>query len=400
MNPPRDDITYLGHANHRSKGDAFGIRQADRLSHFYVIGKTGTGKSTFLETMIRQDLEQGHGFALLDPHGDLVERIAAGVPERRRSDLIYFDAADPAQPYGYNPLRWVRADKIPLAASGLLAAFKAHWSDAWGPKMEHLLRNAIYALLEKDGSTLPEILQLLSDDRFRRAVARSLTNEPVRHFWLETYEKYPKRFRAEAAAPIENKVGAFLADPMLLRVLTGAEKEIRIRRLMDGSGVLLVNLAKGRIGEDSSSLLGSLLVTTIGLAAFSRSEMHESSRRPFFLYLDEFQSFATTSIASMVSELRKYGVGLVLAHQHLEQLTPEIREAVLGNVGTVISFRVGPEDARYLAREFEPAFKSLDLVNLPNHHVYLKLMIDGTPSQPFSAVTMAPPVSLHNRLPA
>lgn len=391
MNSPRNDITYLGYANHRSKGDAFGIKQADRLSHLYVVGKTGTGKSTLLETMVRQDLEQGRGFALLDPHGDLVERIAASVPERRRGDLIYFDAADPAQPYGYNPLRWVRADKISLAASGLLDVFKARWSDAWGPKMEHLLRNAIYALLEKDGSTLPDILQLLSDDRFRRTVARSLTNDPVRHFWLETYEKYPKRFRAEAAAPIENKVGAFLADPMLLRVLTGAEKEIRIRWLMDEGGVLLVNLAKGRIGEDSSSLLGSLLVTTIGLAAFSRGEMPDGSRRPFFLYLDEFQNFATTSIASMVSELRKYGVGLTLAHQHLEQLTPEIREAVLGNVGTVVSFRVGPEDARYLAREFEPVFKPLDLVNLPNHQIYLKLMIDGTPSQAFSATTLSPP---------
>lgn len=386
----KGDITYLGCTDYRHECEPFGIRQVDRLSHLYVIGKTGTGKSTLLEAMARQDLQQGRGFALLDPHGDLVERIAADVPEWRRSHLVYFDAADPTQPYGYNPLRWVRADKIPLAASGLLEVFKARWSDAWGPKMEHLLRNAIYALLERDGSTLPDILQLLSDDRFRRVVARSLTNEPIRHFWLETYEKYPKRFRAEAAAPIENKVGAFLADPMLLRVLTGAEKDIRIRRLMDGSGVLLVNLARGRIGEDSSSLLGSLLVTTIGLAAFSRGEIPEASRRPFFLYLDEFQSFATTSIASMVSELRKYGVGLILAHQHLEQLTPEIREAVLGNVGTVISFRVGPEDARYLAREFEPAFKPLDLVNLPNHHVYLKLMIDGTPSQPFSAVTTAP----------
>lgn len=387
MHPSANDITYLASTNHRPAGRAFGIKQADRLSHLYVIGKTGTGKSTLLETMMRQDLAQGRGFALLDPHGDLVERIAAGVPEGRRSDLVYLDAANPAQPYGYNPLRRVRADKIPLAASGLLEVFKARWSDAWGPKMEHLLRNAIYALLEKEGSTLPEILQLLSDDRFRRTVARSLRNEPVRRFWLETYEKYPKRFRAEAAAPVENKVGAFLADPALLRVLTGAEEEIRIRRLMDRDGVLLVNLAKGRIGEDSSSLLGSLLVTTIALAAFSRAGMPGNLRRPFFVYLDEFQNFATESVASMVSELRKYGVGLVLSHQHLEQLTPKIREAVLGNVGTTIAFRVGPEDARYLAREFEPVFDAMDLANLPNYHVYLRLLVDGEPTQPFSAVT-------------
>lgn len=384
------EVTNLGRTDHRSSGRLFGIRQRDRLAHLYIIGKTGTGKSTFLESMMRQDISDGRGFALLDPHGDLVERVAASVTKTRPADLVYLNAPESTQPYGYNPLRFVRADRIALAASGLLEALKARWSDAWGAKMEHLLRNAVYALLERDGSTLPDILLLLSDDRFRREVARELTNEPVRRFWLETYGKYPKRFRAEASAPIENKVGAFLADPLMRRILAGGDKDIRIRKLMDAGGILLVNLAKGRLGEDSSSLLGSLLVTTIALAAFSRAETPEASRRPFYLYLDEFQNFTTGTMASMVSELRKYGVGLVLAHQHLEQLTPEIREAVLGNVGTIISFRIGPEDARYFAREFAPEMEELDLTHLPNHHVYVKLMIDGTASRPFSATTLSP----------
>jgi len=278
-------------------------------------------------------------------------------------------------------------DRIPLAASGLLEAMKKLWSDAWGVRMEHVLRNALYALLEYGEATLADVLRLLSDRGYRRKVASGLANDPVRRFWLQEYEHYSFRYRADAIAPIQNKVGAFLADPTLNRILTTPERDIRIRKLMDQGGVLLVNLAKGRLGEDSASLLGSLLVSTIGLAAMSRADVAEERRRDFFLYIDEFQSFATLSLATMASELRKYRVGLILAHQHLHQLEPEILHAVVGNVGTVVAFRVGPEDAPFLAREFEPVFGTEDLVALPNHHIYLKLMIDGAPSQPFSAAT-------------
>lgn len=387
-----DRVTYLGRTNYRNAGAVFGIKQIDRLSHMHIIGKTGTGKSTLIETLIRQDLAAGNGVALIDPHGDLVERIAASIPAHRRSQVVYLNVPDPAQPYGYNPLRYVRKDKIALAASGLLDAFKKIWGDAWGVRMEHILRNALFALLEHGDARLPDILRLISENSFRKKVADALTNEPVRNFWLKEFSRYSFVYQRDGIAPIQNKVGAFLADPLLNRILTSPKIDIRIRRVMDEGGVLLVNLAKGRIGEDSSALLGALLVSTIGLAAFSRADMPEEERRHFVLYIDEFQNFTTLGLANMASELRKYGVGLVLAHQHLHQLEPDIRHAVLGNVGTLISFRVGAEDAPYLAKEFQPKFDVEDLINLPNHHIYLKLMIDGMPSQPFSATTLPPEV--------
>ncbi len=356
----------------------------------HIIGKTGTGKSTLIETLIRQDITAGNGVALIDPHGDLVERIASSIPEFRRKDVIYLDVPNAEQPYGYNPLQHVRDDKIALAASGLLDAFKKIWSDAWGVRMEHILRNALFALLEHGNATLPDILRLISDNTFRRTVADTLKNEPVKNFWLHEFNRYSFVYQRDGIAPIQNKVGAFLADPLLNRILTNPKIDLRIRRIMDDGGVLLVNLAKGKIGDDSASLLGALLVSTIGLAAFSRADITEEERRPFYLYIDEFQNFTTLGLANMASELRKYGVGLVLAHQHLHQLEPDIRHAVLGNVGTLISFRVGAEDAPYMAKEFLPKFDVEDLVNLPNYHIYLKLMIDGTPSQPFSARTLPP----------
>lgn len=387
---PHNQVSRFALTNFRNASRPIGIKQADRLFHMYVIGKTGTGKSTMLETLALQDIQAGRGFALVDPHGDLVERVATQVPKERAEDVTYLDVTDPAQPYGYNPLRHVRADKIALAASGLLEVFKKMWSDAWGVRMEHILRNALYALLERREAALPDILRLISEKAFRKEVATSLTNEPVRNFWLREFDRYSFAYQRDGIAPIQNKVGAFLTDPTLRRILAGPTEDIRIRRIMDGSGVFLVNLAKGLIGEDSASLLGALLVTTIGLAAFSRADMPQADRRPFFLYIDEFQAFTTLSLANMASELRKYGVGLVLAHQHLHQLEPDIRHAVLGNAGSLITFRVGPEDAAFLAREFAPPFEATDLLNLPNHHVVLKLMIDGAPSQPFSGATVVP----------
>lgn len=385
--PPRrtNDVTYFARTTFRNQGTLFGIKRADRLSHIYIIGKTGTGKSTLLETMIRQDIENGKGCALVDPHGDLVERIAASVPEHRASDVVYLNAPDPSQPYGYNPLRYVVPERRSLAAAGVLEVFKKIWDDSWGTRMEHILRNALLLLFDQRHATLSDILRLLVDDDYRRTCARVTDNERVRAFWLKEFEHYSYRLRAEAIVPIQNKVGAFLADPMLNRILTHPEKDIRIRRIMDNRGILLVNLARGRIGEDAAMILGGLLVTMIGLAAFSRADMPEEDRRPFYLYLDEFQNFTTLSIATMTAELRKYGVGLILAHQYLSQLAPEVRDAVLGNAGTLISFRLGAVDALFVAREFAPTFDTTDLLTLPNFHIYLKLMIDGAPSQPFSA---------------
>lgn len=290
-----------------------------------------------------------------------------------------------------NPLTRVSAARRPLVASGLLSVMKKMWSEAWGVRMEHILRNALLALLDQPKASLPDVLRLLNDKHFRREAMRHVENEQVREFWATEFKGYSPRFIADSIAPIQNKVGAFLTDPRLRRFVCPEDRGLRLREIMDEGRILIVNLSKGVLGEDSASILGGLLVTAIGLAALSRADLPEERRRPFFLYLDEFQNVTTLAMAEMLSELRKYGVGLVMAHQYLAQLEPEIRHAVLGNAGTVISFRVGPEDAHVLARQFEPEFTPLDLMNLPNRSFYIRLMIDGAPSKPFSATTALPP---------
>lgn len=386
--PVNPDISYFAHTNGRHQR-VFGIRQPDRLFHIYGIGKTGAGKTTLLETLALQDIVQGRGLAVIDPHGDLAQRLAESVPAWRADDLTYFNVPDLAQPYGYNPLRRVAADRIPLAVSGLMESFRKLWGEAaWGVRMEHVLRNSLYALIEYGEALLPDVLRMLTDHAFRTAVLARVKNEQIRSFWMKEFAGYNPRYRQEMIAPIQNKVGAFLADPRLFRIFTGAPTELRFRRLMDEGKVLIVNLAVGRLGEDTAHLLGALLVTTLGLAALSRADVEEHRRRDFHIYIDEFQSFTTLSVANMISELRKFHVGLVLANQHLHQLQEDVRHGVLGNVGTLIAFRLGPEDAGLIAREFAPAFEAQDLVNLPNAHIYLKLMIDGAPSKPFSATTL------------
>jgi energy-coupling factor transporter ATP-binding protein EcfA2 len=384
MHADPNDISYFATTNRRRVYVPFGIRQAERLSHMYVIGKTGVGKSTLLGVLARGDIAADRGFALLDPHGDLVEEIWASATDLQRERMIYFDATDLSQPYGYNPLRRVRDDRIPLAAAGLLETLRKLWPNAWGVRMEHVLRNALFALLEREGSQLPDILSLFEDKRFRQEVTRGIRNPVVKAFWKTEFENYPPRLRAEAIAPIQNKLGALLADPRLRRIFVDPKVELRFRTIMDEGKCLLVNLGRGSLGEDAAQVLGGFIVTTIGLAAFTRSEATESSRRPFFLYADEFQNFTTLSFANMMAELRKYGVGLVLAHQHLHQLDPDVRHSVLGNAGTLISFRVGAEDASAIAAELQPTFEVLDLMTLPNHQAYVRLMIDGAPSAPFS----------------
>lgn len=383
-----EPITLLGTTNAARRQVPFGINQKDRLNHIYIIGKTGVGKSTLIETMVKQDLQQNRGLCLIDPHGDLVERVFAAVPIHRQPDVIYFNVPDHTQPYGYNPLRYVKADKRSLAASGMLEVMKKLWPDAWGVNMEHILRHALLALLDRPSSTLADIPRLLSDKHFRRQVAYRLTNPQVQQFWQNEYENYSFQKRSDGAGPILNKVGAFLADPNLNKILTEPKEDLHFRQIMDEGKVLLVNLAKGQIGEDAAGIVGGLLVTTLGLAAFTRQDIPEEQRRPFFIYLDEFQNFTTHSLANMTSELRKFGCSLTLAHQYLFQLTPDVREAVLGNAGTIISFRVGARDAAYLAQEFQPTFSQQDFINLPNHEIYLKLMIDGALSSGFSARTL------------
>ncbi|HZS04812.1 MAG TPA: type IV secretion system DNA-binding domain-containing protein [Blastocatellia bacterium] len=386
--PPDNEISFIGRTSFRNEHVSFGIRQADRRAPVYIIGRTGTGKSTLLEHLIRQDLVAGRGLMLLDPHGDLVERVLAHVPETRQTDLIYFNVSDYEHPLAFNPLEPVSPARRSLAASGLLEVFRKNWPESWGPRLEHVLRHALLALFEQKEATLVDVLRLLDDRGFRRRVAGETENVQVREFWLGEYERYPERFRVEVIAPVQNKVGAFLADPLLCRILVRPRSAFRLRRVMDEGKILLVNLAKGRIGGDTAALLGSLLLARAGLAALSRADVPEEERRDFHVYADEFQNFTTLSLATMLSESRKYRLNLTLAHQYLSQLDPQVRDALLGNAGTIISFRLGVADAELLAGEFAPVFTAADLVGLPNYSICVKLMIDGAVSPPFSAETL------------
>lgn len=379
-------VSFIGCTNGRRQTQ-FGIRQADRFFHTYVIGRTGAGKTTLLLNLAKQDILAGRGIVFIDPHGDaaaVLSTVEGAGGKRAR----YWDVPDPAQPYGYNPLRRVQTHLIPLAASGLLGAMQKLWPDAWGVRMEHMLRNTLYALIEYGEATLPDILRMYTDRAFRTQVTRHLTNPQVRAFWEQEFPKMNPLYRRDAIAPIQNKVGAFLADPRLYRIFTSAPVELSLRRQLDAGEALIINLARGSLGEDSANLLGALVVSTIGVAAMSRASLPETSRVPHVLYVDEFQCFTTSAVANMVSELRKYRVALVLAHQHLHQLEPVVRHAVLANMGTQIAFRIGVEDALVLEREFAPEFSARDLVNLQAHDVILKLMIGGAVSRPFSATTV------------
>ena len=382
--------TPFARTNARHPFREFGLFVEDRLSHVYVIGRTGVGKSTLLERMMQGDIRDSHGFALLDPHGDLAVRVAQAVPEERRSDLVYLDIADPRCPYRYNPLRRVTNDLHPLVVSGVIEVFKKMWPEAYGVRMEHLLRQALYTLLCQPRATFPDLLRLFRDRTYRREVISRVTHEPVRDFWKEEWARYHPRQKVEALAPIENKVGAFLADPRLYRLLAGDGEDLRLRRIMDEGKILVVNLNKGVLGEDSAGLVGGLLMTSLSLAALSRGSTATSARRPFFIYVDEFQSVTTKVVANMTAELRKFGIGMVLANQFLSQLDEEVRDAVLGNVGTLLAFRLGPQDAGLLAKELAPVFTAHDLMNLPNRDLCAKLLVRGAPLPPFSGTALEP----------
>ncbi len=383
-------VTLLGRTTFRNAHRVFGIRQRDRLSHVYLIGRTGVGKSTLLGSIARQDVDAGRGLALFDPHGDLAEQIAGYAHRVRPADLLYLNVPDPAQPFTFNPLADVAPQRRSLAAANLLDVFKKIWADSWGPRLEHILRNCLLTLLEQPEPSLGDMPRLLHDAAFRKRAVLRVANSQVRHFWLVEWEGYGVRFRAEAAAPLDNKIGAFLTDPVLQRILLTKNTPLDLRRVMDEGHVLVVNLSKGRVGENVAALLGSLLLASLGLAGLGRAEAPEPARRDFFVVLDEFQFFVTQSLAGMLSELRKFHVGLTLAHQFLTQLDPLVRDAVSGNVGSIVAFRVGAEDAEFLEREFAPELSATDLTRLPNHAIYVRLMVDGHVTPPFSAETLIP----------
>jgi hypothetical protein len=350
----------------------------------YVIGKTGVGKSTFLEMMIRQDLVNGAGLALFDPHGDLVERLIAWMPKSRQGDLIYLDVPNPEQPWSFNPLANVPLLRRSVAANGIVEAIKKIFAESWGIRLEYILRSSLLLLLDQPSATLAEIPRLFHEPEFRLAAVANATNEQVRRFWTTEFEAYPGRFRAEAISPIENKLGSFLLDPFVSRILTSRTSSFDPRAVIEERKVLLVNLAKGKIGEAPAMLFGSLLVSALGVAGLARGDLPPTERSDFYLYLDEFQTFTTLALAGMLSELRKYGVALVLANQFLEQLSPEIRSAILGNVGTLVVFRLGAADAGRLAKELGGKIEVDDLILLPNRTFWIRPLAHGAAWPPFT----------------
>jgi len=386
-----DDIIPFATTNFRNHNRVFGIKSEDRRHHMYVIGKTGTGKTTMLQNMMIGDIQAGRGVAVVDPHGEFAESILDYVPENRIEDVVYFCPSDLDFPIAFNAVEKVGIKERHLVSSGLIAIFKKIWAESWGPRLEYVLRNAILALLEQEDSTLLGVMRILSDKEYRKKVVANLTDPVVKQFWTEEFAKYSSKFEVEAVAPIQNKVGQFLTNPMIRNVVGQQKSSFRIRDIMDGKKIFVMNLSKGRMGEDSSALMGAMLITKIQQAAMSRVDtMKEEDRPDFYLYVDEVQNFATESFAGILSEARKYHLDLILAHQYIAQLGEEVRDAVFGNVGTLVTFRVGADDAEFFEKEFAPEITAMDLVNLPNRKIYLKLMIDGVTSRTFSANTLVP----------
>jgi CxxC-x17-CxxC domain-containing protein len=386
------DIIFFGETNFRGERKKFGIKLDDRRRHIYIIGKTGMGKTELLKNMAIQDIKNGNGLGFIDPHGEASEELLKFVPEERIEDVIYFNPSDIEKPIAFNIMEEVDPDYRHLIAGGLMGVFKKIWPDVWSSRMEYILNNAVLALLEIKGSTLLGINRLLSDAEWRKEVLEDVHDPVVKAFWTKEFSRYSQRYETEATAAIQNKIGQFISSPLIRNIVGQKKSTIDIRSIMDNKKILIVNLSKGRIGEDSSRLLGALLVTKLQLAAMSRVDIPESERNDFALYIDEFQNFSTDSFANILSEARKYRLSLILAHQYIGQMEDKVREAVFGNVGTMIAFRVGAEDGEFLEKEFSPEFYSTDLVNLSKQNIYVKLMIDGLTSRPFSAETLPPAI--------
>ncbi len=381
------NITYFAITNWRKRRDLFGIKQEDRAFHTYILGKTGAGKSNLLLTKILQDVKHNRGACVFDVHGDLISTVSNWIPKHRMNDVVYLNIPDANLKIGYNPLKKVSYEKRSLVASAILESFQKLWGGAWGVKMEHILRYILLTLLDQPKANMRDIIRIIHDENYRKHCISNVVNPDVKNFWMKEYDKYGKN----DVTPLLNKVGAFLVHPTIKRLLIDNPDSLSFRKIMDEKKILLVNLSKGALGADVTNILGSLLLSTITSAAFNRIDTPEYLRVPFHLYLDEFQNYTNKTLTDMLSELRKFKVTLTLAHQYLHQLSEDIKHGVLGNVGTVICFRVGAIDAEFMLMELFKDFQPLtigDYVSLENYHVYLKLMIDGKPSKPFSGITI------------
>ncbi len=390
MNSEEDKI-LIGEAEFRNKRTAFGIKIDDLRRHVYVIGQTGTGKSTLEDTMAVYHIQNNRGVGIIDPHGEFAERLLSFVPKSRIDDVVYINPSDTDFPIAFNVMESVAFDFRHNVASGLLSVFKKIWPDVWSARMEYILNNTLLALLEYPDSTLLAINRMLSDKDYRKMIVTGLQDPVVKAFWTNEFARYHDRFQVEAIAPIQNKVGQFTANPLIRNIIGQKKSKINLREIIDSNKILIIRLPVGLLGETNSQLLGGLLVTKIQQAAMSRIDIPEPRRQDFCLIIDEFQNFATESFVKILSEARKYRLSLVMGHQYVEQVPEEITAAIFGNIGTHINFRIGPKDAEMIEPQFLPSLGAQDLVNLPNHYFYIKMMIDGITSSPFLASTLKPP---------
>ncbi len=387
------DVTLLGQTNFRDHAVKYGIRPDDRRRHVYIIGKTGMGKSTLLENMIFSDIEAGKGVAVIDPHGDLAEAVLRFVPKKRTNDVILFDPSDRDFPVAFNVLEGKNAEQRGLIASGLIGVIKKLNIDSWGPRLEHFLRNTVLALVEAPDTTMLGITRMLVDKVYRAKILHYVEDPMVRSFWETEFSALAPQKLAEAVGPIQNKVGQFLSTPVIRNIVGQPKSTLDLRFAMDTGKIVIVNLSKGKIGEDNSSMLGSLLVTKFQLDAMSRADIPEKDRKDFYLYVDEFQNFATDSFATILSEARKYRLNLTMANQYVAQMSEEVQAAVFGNVGSLISFQIGIDDAKVFSEQFdEEVILPIDLASLPKYEVYNRIMVEGMTSTVFSGATLPPPV--------
>ncbi|MDD5693353.1 MAG: type IV secretion system DNA-binding domain-containing protein [Patescibacteria group bacterium] len=383
-------ITPLARTTHRGSLKAFGIKREDRLRHMYVIGKSGTGKSRLLEYQAISDIKRGEGVGIIDPHGELIDRVLKYIPRERINDVVYFNPADRDNPIAFNPLEATPEFREEVT-NGFVSVLKKQFGYSWGPRLEYVLKHTVAALVEVEGSTMLGIVRLLTDKNYRKKIVEQVTDPVVQMFWLKEFAAYNDKMATETIAPILNKVGQFTASPIIRNIVGQPHSKIDFGKLMNEKKILLVDLSTGKIGEANSELLGSMIITKLQLAAMSRAFIPENERKDFYLYVDEFQNFATESFGVILSEARKYRLSLNVANQYVAQMDEAVRDAVFGNVGTLVSFRIGATDAAFLEKEFLPVFEQNDLINLDNRHAYLNMLIDGVTSIPFSAVTIDSP---------
>jgi len=399
-NTPEEDLTIIGETNFRNVYRTFGIKRDDRRRHIYIVGKSGTGKSTLIENMAINDVMSGRGVIIVDPHGELADKVLSCIPENRINDTIIFDPSDREFPVAFNLLENVDDDFKSIVASGFVGIFKKIFGDSWGPRLEHIMRNTVFALLDYPSSTMLDIPRMLTNNRFRDKVLEKVKDPVIKEFWLNEFASFDSKFRTEAVSPILNKVGQFLSSSTIRNIVGQSDSSINIREIMDQQKIMIVNLSRGKIGEDNSALLGAMMVTKVQLAAMSRADTTVDHRPDCYLYVDEFQNFATESFAVILSEARKYNLNLTMAHQYIAQLPDEVKDAVFGNAGTLVTFRVGGTDAETLIGEFAPVFETNDLVNLDKYHIYIKLLINGISSPAFSARTLSPVQTLSGNIDA